>query len=192
MFAHISICKVKLAERPLHSALIHLALFSLLRVNTVHLLYTRTCVRVFNLKHSYVCVRCAARVWSVLRFPAEWKPLHTLSCQAGKGRLGGAGRREQRDAWGQRQPCLSHREQTCCILHGRTTRNLDTSHRLFSLFGLLLFFSSFPFTDSGARLGSDPRTRRDEGGNYGPDMRIFCILLNRPARKLYTSPPCFA
>lgn len=42
------------------------------------------CLWAFNLRLSYTCVRCAAQVWSGVRFPAEWSLRHTLSHRGGR------------------------------------------------------------------------------------------------------------
>lgn len=83
MFALFFVGKVTSASAQCSAAFF----FSILGADPVHL---RRCVcHYFNLRLSYVCVRCAAQVWSVLRFPAARRPPHTRSLfQVGGGRTG--------------------------------------------------------------------------------------------------------
>ena len=75
----------------------------------------------FNLRLSYVRVRCAAQVWSVLRFPAERGPLHTLTCLRAGGVGGGVQRQRTRGKEG-----IKERKRRRWRFCSSLTRNRNT------------------------------------------------------------------
>lgn len=142
VFSHTNLTGMLASVQAHHVQFMLLWLFSLLRVDLIERL-----LWVFSLRLSYVCVRCAAQVWSAVRFPAEWSLQHTLSHQGGREK----NRKKEGMKWRERvtDAPVHLPENRTSTLHMATLAGIlivpsQTVLSLSPLFWFLSFSSAFP------------------------------------------------